>query len=75
MQSSGHPEWIAETDEEYIVKAVKLASGLSELAAIRRTLSKAMRNSPLMDENDLVRHLEKAYRGMWEKYCEEGKNL
>jgi predicted O-linked N-acetylglucosamine transferase (SPINDLY family) len=67
----GRPEWIAQTEEEYINKAVMLAKDLPNLAAIRANLRQEMEQSPLMDEKGFARNVEAAYREMFSKWCEE----
>ncbi|HZW24572.1 MAG TPA: tetratricopeptide repeat protein [Gallionella sp.] len=69
LQGGGHPEWIAESEEEYIAKAVALASDLPRLAQIRANLRAEMEHSPLMDEAGFARKVEDAYRAMWKKWC------
>jgi predicted O-linked N-acetylglucosamine transferase (SPINDLY family) len=60
---------VARTPEEYVEKAISLASDLPRLTELRRTLREKMRRSPLMDEEGFTRRLEAAYRGMWERWC------
>ncbi len=65
----GHPEWIARSEEEYIEKAVALATNLPKLAAIRAGLREEMHHSPLMDETGFARRVESAYRGMFTRWA------
>lgn len=65
----GHPEWIAQSEEEYIAKAVALASDLERLARLRVGLRSEMERSPLMDEKGFARKVEAAYREMWRRWC------
>jgi predicted O-linked N-acetylglucosamine transferase (SPINDLY family) len=62
----GNPEWIANTEAEYIEKAVSLASDLPKLAELRAGLRQKMQLSPLMDEPAFTRKMEKAYQEMFE---------
>jgi len=71
LEGIGHPEWIAQTEEEYIDKAVHLAADLPRLAAIRAGLRQEMEKSPLMDEPGFARKVEKAYGEMFSKWCKE----
>ncbi len=68
LEGVGHPEWIARSEEEYIEKAVALASDLPALAAIRAGLRSEMEAGPLMDEPGFARKVEAAYREMWIKW-------
>jgi len=62
-------EWVAYTTEEYINKAVALASDLHALAAVRASLRSEMRKGPLMDEAGFARAVETAYLQMLEQRC------
>ncbi|MFZ6745281.1 tetratricopeptide repeat protein [Undibacterium sp. JH2W] len=67
---AGHPEWIANTEEEYVEKVVALAQDIPKLAETRSVLREEMQNSALMDEAGFTREVESAYRSMWAKWCE-----
>jgi predicted O-linked N-acetylglucosamine transferase (SPINDLY family) len=69
LQGIGHPEWIAESEDDYVDKAVELASDLNRLAIIRATLRSVMEQSPLRDEAGFARKVEAAYREMWMRWC------
>lgn len=70
LSTIGHPEWICETEDEYVEKAVSLATDLSALAEIRRNLRQDMRNSALMDEVGFTRRFETDLRKMFTQWCE-----
>lgn len=70
LHGIGHPEWIAQNEEEYIQKVVALASDLPALARIRANLRSDMQSSPLMDEPAFARKFETALRGMFNTWCE-----
>ena len=69
LETLGHPEWIATSEEEYVEKAVALASDPQKLSTIRQNLRAEMEASPLMDQKDFVHKLEEAYQAMWKKWC------
>lgn len=71
LRGLGRPEWIADTEEEYVAKAVALASDVGALVAIREGLRELMRASPLCDGAGFAQKVEGAYRGMWRKRCGE----
>jgi protein O-GlcNAc transferase len=71
LTNIGLPELIAETPEQYVQMAVKLAGELPRLAELRSTLRQRMRASPLMDAGRFARNVEAAYRNMWRKWCNE----
>ncbi|WP_200930589.1 tetratricopeptide repeat protein [Pseudorhodoferax sp. Leaf274] len=67
----GHPEWIADTEQEYIDKAAALAADLPRLAALRASLRAEMQQSRLMDEPAFARSVEDAYRQMFQRWEQE----
>ncbi len=69
LQGAGHPEWIAQTEDEYVAKAVELARDLPRLARLRAGLRAEVEASPLMDEAGFARKTEAAYRSMFEKWA------
>ena len=73
LESVGHPEWIAQSEEEYIKKAVKLASDLTALAHLRAGLREKMKASPLMDEIGFTRRIETAFQEMFVKWSIENQ--
>ena len=65
LTTLGHPEWIATSEEEYVDKAVALASDPQKLSTIRQNLRAEMEASPIMDQKGFVRELEATYQAMW----------
>ncbi len=70
LQGVGHPEWIADSEDEYVELAVALASDLPKLAALRAGLRAQMQASAVMDEPAFARKLETAYREMFSRWAE-----
>jgi predicted O-linked N-acetylglucosamine transferase (SPINDLY family) len=70
LTNLGLPELIAQTPEQYVQIATKLAGDLPRLAELRRTLRARMEASPLMDAPRFARSVEAAYRRMWRAWCE-----
>jgi protein O-GlcNAc transferase len=62
-------EFIAESPERYVEKAVALASDPDHLASVRAELRQRVIGSPLCDETRFTRGLEAAYRRMWRDWC------
>ncbi|MEC5388196.1 tetratricopeptide repeat protein [Uliginosibacterium sp. H3] len=54
----GLPELVAETVEDYIIKAVTLARAPADIAALHSRLPQQLRASPLMDVTGFARGLE-----------------
>ena len=70
LANIGRPEWIASGTDEYVARALGLASDPAALAAIRAGLRDAMRASPLCDAAGFARDFEAALRGIWREWCE-----
>jgi len=66
----GIPELIADSVDAYIEQATTLAEHTEELANLRRRLRPQMRASALMNTAQFARSLEKAYRTMWQVWCD-----
>jgi predicted O-linked N-acetylglucosamine transferase (SPINDLY family) len=66
----GLKELAAETSEQYVALAARLAGDLPRLDELRRTMRQRMRQSPLMDGNRFARNMEQAYRQMWRRWCQ-----
>ena len=71
LTTLGRPEWITFSEQEYIEKAVSLATNTRKLAKIRETLREEMETSPLMDQKGFVCELEKTYQNMWDKWLKK----
>jgi protein O-GlcNAc transferase len=71
LTNVGLDEWIADTPEDYVQRAVELAGDLDRLAALRNGLRQRMSRSPLLDGLRFTRHLEAAYRATWDKWTEK----
>jgi len=68
LRSVGQEELITETPEAYVRLAIDVARDLTRLASLRDGLRERMSRSPLMDGAGLTRHLEAAYRAMWDRW-------
>lgn len=73
LTALGRTEWIANTEEEYAQKAIILAHDIDGLVHMRQHLRQEMEASALMNEPAFARSVEKAYRQMWQRYCEESE--
>jgi len=69
LHTIGLPEWVAQSEEDYIRIAAEWAADLPRLAELRGTLRSRMQASPLMDAPRFARNLEAAYRTMWQRWC------
>lgn len=64
-------DWLSDTSEEYIERAVRLAGDIPGLVELRRTMRARLENSALMDADGFVAGLELAYREMWVDYVSD----
>jgi predicted O-linked N-acetylglucosamine transferase (SPINDLY family) len=69
MNSAGLPDWIGQTDEQYVEIATRMAGDVPALARLRTGLRERIRGSALCDELGYARGLESAYRQMWRTWC------
>ncbi len=65
----GLPDLIANSPDEYVALACRLASDPSRLAGMRAGLRARMAASPLLNGVAFTRSLESAYRAMWRAWC------
>ncbi len=70
LTSIGLEELIAESEEEYVEKAVALARDRFRLQKYRSTTRQMMQKSSLCDKQGHTRKVEAAFRKMWEAYCD-----
>ena len=70
LNALGRSEWIAQSEREYIQKAVALASDLASLEGNRVSQRGQMEASLLMDESVFARKAEFAYRAMFKRWCD-----
>ena len=64
----GLSDWVVDTEEEFIAKAVDLASDIDRLSRLRFTLRERIINSPFTKYKDRTKALENAYRRMITNY-------
>jgi len=64
----------ANTEQEYVAKAVSFAQQTEHLSVMRKALRARMWHSPLCDKQAYARCVEKAYQRMWRHWCENHKN-
>lgn len=66
------PEWVAESEEDYLARAVQFAADAAALAALRAALRPALQRSALMDAPRFAADLNAAFRGMWQRWLQSG---
>jgi len=70
----GLNELIADSQEDYIERAVNLARDIARLRGYRNTIRQLIKESPIMDAPRFVGNLESAYRFMWEAMVPQAKS-
>ncbi|AKR44663.1 hypothetical protein ACJ67_08990 [Methylophilus sp. TWE2] len=67
MHCAGLPDWIANTREEYVHKAITFASDLDALSLLRATLRAQVLASPLMNAKQFAQDFEQLLFGLWQQ--------
>jgi protein O-GlcNAc transferase len=65
LSAVGHPEWIADSADDYVKIATDLATDPARLAGIRHTVREGMLISPLCDAPPFAAQIEDAFETMW----------
>lgn len=68
LTNTGHPEWVASTPEEYVQKAVELASDIPALAALRARLRDDFLSGGVCAVEPFVEELETVYCQLWSRW-------
>ena len=69
LNAVGLPELIANSPDEYIALAVKLASDWESLNQLRQSLRDRVANSLLCDRLTHTQNIETIYQDIWKNYC------
>ncbi len=69
LHRMGFDAWIAETPEQYLQVATKLAEDVERLATIRQAQRMVFATSGLMDGHRLARAVEAAYLAIWDHHA------
>ena len=71
LSQVGLTEFVAETQEQYLDKAILLAGDREKLRRLRVDLRIRMAASSLCDAASIAKRVESAYRTMWRRWCDE----
>jgi protein O-GlcNAc transferase len=71
LHTAGLDDWIAESVDDYVAKAVAFASDLPALANLRETVRPRFTASAMCDAPRFAHNFEAALRGMWRRWCAE----
>ena len=68
MRNAGQADWVAEDEDDYVARAVRMTANLDQLARLRSGLRARVLASPLFDADRFARHFEAAMSGMWGRW-------
>ncbi|MGA3398780.1 MAG: tetratricopeptide repeat protein [Acetobacteraceae bacterium] len=68
LHAAGLDDWVTETQDAYVARAVAAATDLDALAALRSGLRPRLAASALLDADGLARCFEQAVRRLWEAW-------
>lgn len=68
MQAAGLSDWVLESHDAYVERAVALLAAPAELASLRSGLRERLLRTALFDTPRFARHLEEALWGMWRHF-------
>ena len=69
LTQAGMTDWIAESVDEYVEIALRLAADPSQLHELRRGLRQRLAASRLCDRSAFALKVENAYRSIWQTWC------
>ena len=67
----GLEDFVADSEEAFVAKAIEWAGRVDDLAEIRASLRGRLENSPMTNPKAFTEGYEAALRGAWRKWCEE----
>lgn len=68
VTAAGLPEMVVDSPQAYVDTAVALAHDPERLSALKAKLLRARTEAPLFDTERFARHIEAAYKTMYERY-------
>lgn len=71
LRRVGLIEYVATSRDDYVAIVHRLSNNLPLLESLRSTLRNRVTNSPLCDARRRAHQIERAYRYMWRKWCQE----
>lgn len=69
LNKVGLPEWIAESEDEYVAIAQRAAADLPRLAALRAGLRDRLMHHSSLSADKVAGSVEHAFRTMWRRWC------
>lgn len=74
MSNLGLPDWVAQSEQDYVHKAVTFGGNIPLLKELRSSMRKRMQASPVMDEHSFAQDVENAYKNMWQTWLAKSQN-
>jgi protein O-GlcNAc transferase len=68
MRAAGLAEWVADSADDFVARAVEFSRDLDRLGELRAGLRERVRESPLFDARRFAANLEAALWQMWEQW-------
>ncbi len=69
LHAVGLGEWVADDDDGYLQRVLRLAGDAARRAQLRAQLARARTDAPLFDSRRFARDLEALYRRMWARHA------
>jgi predicted O-linked N-acetylglucosamine transferase (SPINDLY family) len=73
LKAVGHPEWIASTSEDMLVRAVTTALNRPRTKAMRQTLRAEFKASIICNNEEQSKRFAAALITLWETWCKPAK--
>lgn len=74
LSNCGLEKWIAYSKEEYVHKAAEMTGSIQDIVNLRRQMRTRLLKSSLLNGLQYTRNLERVYREVWRRYCEDEHN-
>jgi predicted O-linked N-acetylglucosamine transferase (SPINDLY family) len=66
---SGLPQWVADSPEDFVAKAVRCAEAVRTTPDLRTRTHRSFASSSICDGSQIAQALEGAYRHLWRRWC------
>jgi len=74
LKTLGMQNWIANTQTDYLKKAIYWSNNREQLAELRTSIRLKLLNSPVCDAVSFTKKIEMTFRQLWMKWCQEIKS-
>ena len=69
VHAAGHPEWVANNEQEFVAIAHQLVASRQRLRTIKKALRDDYQHSAAGNATQYTRDLEQLYRQCWQQWC------